>query len=255
VDHQRPARIADTSRDERFEAASVQGWVIRSLLVVPLWSADRVVGALGTSSPHPNAFSADDEIMALLLANCAAPPIERARLERLSVTDPVTLAFNHRYLKPRQLEEMERAQRYGSSLSVVVMHLDHFDRVNEERGSEAGDRVLRQFADRVRAAVRRTDALVRRGEDDFVLVMPHTDLDQGLLVCERIRQGLAEHPLLVDDEHRLAQAVSMGVATWNGKESVRQWETRAEQALAEARERGGNCVAAAPDAPPVATEP
>lgn len=255
VANRKAARIADASRDERFESAATQGWPIRSLLVVPLWSADRVVGALGVSSPQPGVFTAEHEIMALLLANCAAPPLVRVRLERLSVTDAITLAFNARYLQPRLLEEMERATRYGSVLSMASLSLDGFAALRKAHGTEGSDGLLRRFADRVRSAVRRTDALVRKVDAQFVLVMPHTDERQAELVCDRISQSLAELPVVVG-EARLSLTASMGIATWNGRESAKQLQARATDALRAAEQSDSQVVVAptppSPSGPPQA---
>ena len=88
--------------------------------------------------------------------------------------DDTTMAFNHRYLLPRIVEEMERASRSSGDLSILYMDLDHFKSVNDRFGHAVGDVVLRMFADRVRRAVRRIDVLIRRGGEEFVLVMPAT---------------------------------------------------------------------------------
>ena len=129
--------------------------------------------------------------MLRLLANCSAPPIERARLRRLAMFDDTTMAFNHRYLTPRLVEEMERASRSSGDVSVLYMDLDHFKSVNDNHGHAVGDVVLRMFADRVRKVVRRIDVLVRRGGEEFVLIMPATGATQAHATGHRIQQTLA----------------------------------------------------------------
>ncbi len=90
------------------------------------------------------------------------------------MTDDLTLAFNGRYLASRLVEELERARRSEAPLSILWMDLDHFKLVNDKHGHPTGDQVLRTFVDRVRAATRRVDVLVRRGGEEFVLLMPPT---------------------------------------------------------------------------------
>jgi diguanylate cyclase (GGDEF)-like protein len=170
------------------------------------------------------------------------PALDRARLARLAVTDAQTLAFNHRVLLPRLTEEMERAQRYVIPLSYLLMDLDHFKQVNDTHGHAAGDRVLREFADRVRALVRRPDVLVRRGGEEFVLIMPHTTEPQARIVAERIRQHLESRPLHGADDLEIPQTVSIGVATWNGRDSAQELDQRADAAMYEAKRAGRNRV-------------
>ena len=99
--------------------------------------------------------------------------------------DDTTMAFNHRYLAPRLVEEMERAGRSGGDVSLLYLDLDHFKAVNDKHGHAAGDAVLRMFADRVRRAVRRVDVLVRRGGEEFVLIMPQTGATQAHAISTR----------------------------------------------------------------------
>lgn len=241
------ARIADTSLDQRFKPASgSQGFSIRSILDVPLWSAGKVVGVLGVTSPVPNAFSDEDEMLALLLANCAAPSIEKARLEYLSITDHHTMAYNQRHLFPRLREEIERARRHGTQLSVLLMDLDHFKRVNDAYGHAAGDYVLQCFADRARSSVRLSDVLIRRGGEEFMLIMPDMPRQLAGLVAERIRHSMSESPLILGEDVKVVQTVSIGTASWNGQESAEELERRADDAMYRAKRQGRNRVVLAP---------
>ncbi len=244
AEHNEVAHIDDVHGDRRFVPAQEQGFDIGSIIALPLPSASEVVGVLAVTAPEAGAFLEADEMLVRLLANCVVPSLERARLERLAVTDHNTLAFNQRALWPRLTEALERARLYAAPLSVLLMDLDRFKRVNDTFGHAAGDRVLRIFADRVREAVRRPDVLVWRGGEEFVLIMPHTDPDQAITVAERIRQLLADTPLDVGDGMLIPQTVSIGVATWDGDESAQQLEARADKAMYGAKEAGRNLVVA-----------
>jgi diguanylate cyclase (GGDEF)-like protein len=239
--HGEPARVVDVRRDKRFVVAPTQGFAIGSMVVEPLVSEGAPIGVLAVSSPEVNAFSPTDELLARLLANCSVAPIQRARLERLAVTDDLTLAFNGRYLATRIVEEMERARRSEKPLSVLLMDLDFFKRINDTYGHAIGDQVLRTFVDRVRAATRRVDVLVRRGGEEFVLLMPATTTTQAKLIADRVRQHAAEEPVAVDGTH-VTQTVSIGVATWDGRESADGLQKRADQAMYFAKQQGRNRV-------------
>jgi len=236
------AHLRDTESDPRFKAGTNQGFVVRSLLTVPLWAGGHVVGVLSVSAPQPNAFSDDDETMASLLANCAVPPVERARLQRLALTDPQTMAYNQRYLLPRLSDELNNARRLNNPVSVLLADLDHFKQVNDEHGHAAGDEVLRGFVDRVRECVRRQDVLIRRGGEEFVLILPQAGPEVAHRAAERIRARLADSPLSGGEGIAVTQTVSIGVATWDGTENAAHLEQRADQAMYEAKRLGRNRV-------------
>ena len=239
----KPALVEDTETDRRFKKGG--GFAIRSMLAVPLWSAARVVGVLGLTSPRPSVFSRDDETMAVLLANCAVPCIERARLERLAITDHHTNAYNQRYLFPRLRDDIERSSRNALPLSILLLDLDNFKQVNDRHGHAVGDRVLRIVADRVRGSVRLTDVLVRRGGEEFVLIMPDTGRKRAAAVADRIRSSLSDNQIDCGRGIRVAQTVSIGVAMWNGRETAEELEARADTAMYEAKRKGRNTVVAA----------
>ena len=242
------ARIEDTSKDPRFlKPTQGQGFAIGSMLVVPLWSSGRVVGVLGVTSSQKYTYDESHETMALLLANCAVPPIEHARLKRLAVIDHHTKAFNQRYLFPRLREEIERARRYVTPLSVLLMDLDRFKRVNDTYGHAAGDRVLEEFADRVRDFVRRTDIFVRRGGEEFVLILPQTTQEQAMVAAERIRARIAEEPIRAGYGVEVHQTVSIGVATWSGRETAKDLERLADAGMYGAKRAGRDQVMKAPE--------
>jgi diguanylate cyclase (GGDEF)-like protein len=246
VDNSQPVRIGNTEADSRWvPGGKKQGFEVLSIMAEPLWSSGDVIGVLAVTSPNKDAFSESHQLILRLLANCSAPPIERARLRRLAMFDDTTMAFNHRYLNPRIVEEMERAGRSGGEVSLLYMDLDHFKSVNDKFGHAVGDIVLRMFADRVRKAVRRVDVLIRRGGEEFVLVMPQTSATQAHATGARIQQTLAGEDLEIEGGLRIRQTVSVGVATWDQRETPEQLERRADQAMYEAKRLGRNRVVVA----------
>lgn len=247
VQHGEPVRIDEVATDPRWVTSKAQSFAVHAIMAEPLWSSGEVIGVIAVTSQRQAAFSADDQLMLRLLANCSAPPIERARLRRLAMFDDLTMAFNHRYLVPRVVEEMSRASRSGGDLSLLYMDLDHFKSVNDMFGHAVGDMVLRGFADRVRRAVRRVDVLVRRGGEEFVLIMPLTGDVQALATANRIQQSLASEELEIEGGRRIRQTVSVGVATWEREreETPEQLEQRADGAMYEAKRLGRNRVVVA----------
>jgi diguanylate cyclase (GGDEF)-like protein len=243
--HGRPVHVADVRKDERFAPSSEQGFSVVSLIAAPLLYDGRAIGIFSVSSPEPNAFSNDDELLARLLANSSVPAIDRARLARLAVTDDLTLAYNARYLEPRLVEEIARARRHEHPLSVAMLDLDHFKHTNDTWGHARGDIVLRTFADRVRDNTRRFDLLVRKGGEEFVLLLPETPASQAIALADRVRQAVGVLPMDIGDATFIVQTVSIGTATWDGAESPSELLERADLAMYEAKRQGRNRVVAA----------
>lgn len=241
ADSGKAALVTDTRTDPRFEEAAT-GFEVRSLVAVPLHAGGRVVGVLSTSSREPHVFTERDRDLAQLLANCTAPAIETARLARLAVTDDLTRAYNQRYLGPRMAEEIGRSARHGHALSLLMMDLDHFKQVNDVHGHAVGDQVLRGFVGRVNAEVRQSDVLVRRGGEEFLLLMPDTDVPEAVAVAERIRVHVARSPFLMEDGLEVPVTVSIGVAAFSLSDTAETLEARADEALYVAKRSGRNRV-------------
>ncbi|SDG40154.1 MULTISPECIES: GGDEF domain-containing protein [unclassified Duganella] len=135
-------------------------------------------------------------------------------LKNLSVRDPLTGCYNRRHLHEQLLEtEISRAQRYRLSLTVIMCDLDHFKAVNDTYGHHGGDVVLQRFAALLQSMTRdNIDSVVRYGGEEFLLILPETDLAGGQLLAERLRQTLATTPV----EHagqRITVTASFGVAS------------------------------------------
>ncbi len=249
AEHGIGAHVRDAPSDPRFLVAIGQGFSVRSLLAEPLLAAGTALGVLCASSPRVDGFGESDLVLSRILASCAVPAIEHARLERLSAMDDLTLAYGARYLPLRLEEEMDRARHSGSTLSLLTMDLDGVARVNRSYGRDTGDRVLAIFAERVRAGTRRYDALVRSGGDEFVLLLPATSPTQAFATAEKLRRAVGDEPMQPWPGGYISQRVSVGVASWGGSETIESLLERAGAALSEAKAKGGNTVSRA--APPV----
>jgi diguanylate cyclase (GGDEF)-like protein len=115
------------------------------------------------------------------------------KLEEQSITDGLTGLKNRRFFDERLPEEFRRAQRYADPVSLIMIDLDHFKRVNDRYGHQMGDVVLRQAATLVRLAIRDTDIGARYGGEEFAVILPKTHLAGALAVAERIWRELGQH--------------------------------------------------------------
>ena len=172
---------------------------------------------------------------------------KNAQLEMLSVTDALTGLANRRRLMARLEEEVQRARRFRTPLSVVMIDIDHFKQVNDTHGHAMGDEVLRNIGALLKAGVRATDLAARYGGEELTLVLPHTDAPGALLVAEGLRQRFAEleHHL---DGVSLRKTASLGVATRDGQSEIPSAEEllkHADEALYRAKQGGRDRVEAA----------
>lgn len=135
-------------------------------------------------------------------------------LERLSISDGLTGLFNHRHIHGLLHDEFERANRTESSLTVAMFDLDHFKAVNDNFGHQAGDRVLQQFADLLRNTARDIDRIGRYGGEEFMVILPQTELHPGAIFVERVRREVSRHPFNIGRDEPLPMTVSAGVATY-----------------------------------------
>jgi len=223
------------------------------------------------------ALGADDVLTLLLLLvlgnalGCiAAGRLQRAQrrqfhstmlLQQVADRDPLTGCYNRRILQRGLLDaELARLRRYGTALSVILCDIDHFKRINDTHGHAAGDRVLNGFAGLLQGMTRESvDSVIRYGGEEFLVVLPQTDLAGALALAERIRAAFAASTVTLDGQGALSATASFGIASVPARapQPPARYEVLIGAADAElyAVKRGGRNgvrganVAAAPDAP------
>jgi two-component system cell cycle response regulator len=162
-----------------------------------------------------------------------------AQIVALTLTDSLTGLGNRRRLEQSLATEINRAQRTGGSLCAFMADLDHFKRINDTFGHEAGDKVLAAFGELLRGETRATEILARAGGEEFVVLMPQTDLARGLATAERIRAAIAAERI---DPLPDGITASFGVAELAAGEQGDAFMRRVDKALYEAKHAGRNCV-------------
>jgi diguanylate cyclase (GGDEF)-like protein len=184
---------------------------IESFLAVPMMTDDRLFGVviLGrTSGFFSGRFGTSTIDLARTLARHAATAIDQARLKREAIHDPLTNLYNRRHFTERLKEEISRSERNGQMMAVLLCDLDRFKAVNDSRGHQAGDELLKAVARSIKASTRGTDLVFRWGGDEIVVVLSNTSRTGTLVAANRIGDGVRRTGIAA----RLDIGVSIGIA-------------------------------------------
>lgn len=160
-------------------------------------------------------------------------------LNSLSMTDTLTGLMNRRAIEPIIVNEINRMNRYNSPVSMLILDLDHFKRVNDNYGHEFGDRVLQHVAEMIRQICRKTDNFARWGGEEFLILAADTNSDNAIYLAEKIRRKIESSS--VDSFKDLT--VSIGISEYHRGEDFQDWFKRADIALYEAKDDGRNRIA------------
>jgi len=212
---------------------------IRSIAMIPLTHRGKLLGSINLGSVDQTRFTrahASDFLahLGVIASFCIENVINRARLLRSGFTDVLTGWHNRRYLNVRLQEELARARRDGAGLVCLMLDVDHFKRVNDNWGHAAGDSVLRELAQRIDSQVRASDVAARFGGEEFVVLMPNTDVESAQRLAERIRQAIAATPIDLPSGDSITMTVSIGIAEVHPAPEVHDLKTLGDSLLARA---------------------
>lgn len=156
----------------------------------------------------------------------------------LATTDSLTGIANRRAFNAQLLQEIERAKRYGTPLSLVMYDIDYFKRVNDTFGHDTGDAVLQALTRIVKTNVRSVDIVARWGGEEFMILMPQSDVEAAADAADKLRQKVVQHPF----EQVGSLTVSFGVTAFTPKDDLDTFLKRVDNALYQAKEKGRNRV-------------
>src|SRR5690606_2047177 len=168
-----------------------------SLLCIPMIHAGTLLGVLNFERPEVDGFSANQRDALITAAEMVSLAVRNARLHEatltLSLTDALTGLANRRSVFLRLDEELARLARYGQRLSLIMIDVDHFKRLNDAAGHRAGDETLQEFSSILRSQVRRVDLLARYGGEEFMVLLPETDGGTAVEIAEKLRTRVEAH--------------------------------------------------------------
>lgn len=222
----------------------------RSAILIPLTSHGKTKGLLVAEATEIDRFRERDEQLLTVVGRSAALALENAELhkrtEELTSIDELTDTFNYRYFVRKLQEEKKRAVRYSLPLSLIMVDIDWFKKLNDAYGHEVGNLVLRQLSRIIKDCVRDVDIFARYGGEEFAIILPQTPEQEARVIGERIRAQVERTILDAGAAGKLKITVSVGISSFpeNGK-SQEELVSIADQALYRAKGSGKNLVCVA----------
>jgi diguanylate cyclase (GGDEF)-like protein len=219
----------------------------KSEMCVPLIFFGEKLGVLALDSASHDAFDPEDVQPLESVADICAAAIQNAnyfdKMKQLAYVDGLTGIFNRRYFEMRIAEELERASRFMGRMSVIMVDIDHFKRLNDEFGHLLGDEVLRDVSNILKQQLRKVDMVCRYGGEEFAIVVPETTGANAMRVAEKLRRQIETHPFPGVPR---PVTISCGVADYPTHGSTRdEVVAAADSALYLAKQAGRNRVVAA----------
>lgn len=216
---------------------------------VPLFYQEDLTGILLVGHKNgQHAYTSEELELLNLLAHLVATTFENARLFESATYERLTGLLRREVILEKLDHEFERALRHGRQLTIAMADLDHFKRVNDNYGHLAGDALLKTTAQIIAESLRSSDRIGRYGGEEFLLIMPETELTAGGGLAERIRERIERLEMKLDDGSTLGATISIGLASLDGLAkaggavTARELLAAADRSLYEAKNRGRNLV-------------
>ncbi|MFZ1682949.1 MAG: sensor domain-containing diguanylate cyclase [Candidatus Zixiibacteriota bacterium] len=218
-----------------------------SVMIVPMTSHGHSSGVLVAEHSRADQFKERDVQFMSIVARSAALALENAELhkrtEELTTIDELTETYNYRYFIQKLQEEKKRAMRYDLPVSLIMVDIDWFKKLNDTYGHEVGNVVLKELSRIIKKCIRDVDIFARYGGEEFVIILPQTPQSEAAAIGERIREAVESMIIDAGNSGKLKITVSVGVSSFpeNGK-SQEELVSIADQALYRAKGSGKNLV-------------
>lgn len=272
-----PVVIPNVQQDPTWVYSRPEHYWIRSYVGAPIIIREQVVGFLNVNSAIPNLYNEKYRERLQAFANHAATALENARLyrqaqeeiaerikiedelrrhrdhleelikertaeiHRLAITDPLTELHNRRHLMDLGKKALCHSVRHRRAFSVMMLDIDHFKKINDTYGHAVGDIALRAFSNQLRQNLRAADLLGRYGGEEFVVMMPETDMQAALQMADRLINGI-RNLRIPTGKDEFGFTTSIGVASWQPGENLEALISRADEAMYAAKQSGRDRV-------------
>ncbi len=217
---------------------------LSSLLCVPLVVKGEAIGVINISNKRNNkVFTKIDLEFMEALSNQAAIAIDNAKLYELATKDGLTKLYIYRHFYNLLENEINRARRYKHKLSLLMIDIDNFKKINDKYGHLAGDRILQEIASNIEQTIRQIDIPARYGGEEFAIILPETTCGAARVIAERLRKKIEDLSVVLDDGTILNVTISVGIAEFMiHAQNVKDLINCADIAMYKSKNDGRNCT-------------
>jgi diguanylate cyclase (GGDEF)-like protein len=223
------------------------GATLKSHLTLPLAVEGEIIGCISLNSDQPNAFDAQDLQFLSVIGYQMAATLKHfqrfSSIKNIALYDTLTGLYNRRYFEERLGVETQKSFYSGTPLSLVMVDIDHFKKVNDTFGHTGGDQVLCKTSSLLKNSIRKKDTVARYGGEEFILILPEAGLEESFIIAERIRR-LVENTFFEIGQAQVNLTISMGISNFpsHRAKSKEELVRMADQALYDAKRGGRNKV-------------
>ena len=220
---------------------------LKSHLTLPLTVEGEILGCISINSDQPNAFDAQDLQFFSVIGYQMAATLKHfqrfSSIKNIAIYDTLTGLHNRRHFEERLGVETQKSFYSGTPLSLVMVDIDHFKKVNDTFGHTEGDQVLCKTSSLLKNSVRKKDTVARYGGEEFILILPEAGLEESFVIAERIRRIVEDTPFEVG-QAQVKLTISMGISNFpsHRAKSKEELVKMADQALYDAKRGGRNKV-------------
>jgi diguanylate cyclase (GGDEF)-like protein len=220
---------------------------LKSHLTLPLAVEGEILGCISLNSDQPNAFDAQDLQFLSVIGYQMAATLKHfqrfSSIKNIAIYDTLTSLYNRRYFEERLGVEAQKSFYSGTPLSLVMVDIDLFKKVNDTFGHTEGDQILCKISSLLKTSVRKKDTVARYGGEEFILILPEAGLEESFVIAERIRRLVEDTPFEVG-QAQVNLTISMGISNFpsHRAKSKEELVKMADQALYDAKRGGRNKV-------------
>ena len=231
---------------KRSQRAFAEHYKTSNCIIAPLVCQENVVGVLNLADKtEGDGFTAEDIALIELFSQLVGASIGNIKLfekmQRQATTDGLTGLVNHKNFYEILERELWRSRRYGGQISLIMIDIDNFKKINDTHGHRAGDKIIQEISKKIKACIRQIDIAARYGGDEFAVILPNTAIADAMIVAERMVDVVSNSPMVWKKEE-IPISISVGVGQYDSQCSPEDITSRSDQALYKAKQAGKNTV-------------
>lgn len=238
--------IKDMDDDIRFRNLRKDWIIFKSLIAIPLFENKKLIGILKFYSKESEAFDNEDARLLNYLGEISSSVVENSILyrktEALAIQDGLTGLYIRRYFMERLDEEIKRAKQSDAVFSYLMIDIDHFKKCNDTHGHLFGDKVLKMLGEFLKGELRDVDIIGRYGGEEFVVILPNTNMNGAKFVADRLRESFFKLVISVNENETMKLTLSLGGVEYVKGMKLTEIINKADKALYYSKENGRNKV-------------